>query len=149
MPQFARPSVDTYNSDGWLEDDGTSTDMWDEINESVASDTDYIKSADAPSADAYVTKLTTVNDPSPINTGHIVRWRRRAPVVGGATVTLQVQLRMTYVNEGSPGTLIAQEAATNVTDTAFTDDSITLSGAEADAITDYANLYLRFVANQP
>jgi hypothetical protein len=148
MPQFGRPSTDTYNGDGWTEDDGTSTNMFQEIDETSFDDADYVKSADAPSADAYVTKLTSVTDPVS-SSGHVLRWRRRAPVSGGATVTLQVQLRQGYVNEGTPGTLIAEEAATNVTDTAFTADSITLSGAEADAITNYADLFVRFVANQP
>lgn len=148
MAQFGRPSTDTYNGDGWTEDDGTSVDMYLEIDESSFDDADYVKSINAPTADAYVTRLTSVTDPVS-SSGHIVRWRRRAPVVGGASITLQVQLRQGYVNEGTPGTLIAERAATAVTDTAFTADSITLSGAEADAITNYGDLFLRFVANQP
>lgn len=31
----------------------------------------------------------------------------------------------------------------------WTAGSYTLSGAEADAITDYTNLYIRFLANKP
>lgn len=147
MAQFARPSTDTYNADGWTEDDGTSVNMFQEIDEVSFDDADYVRSALAPTSDVYVTKLTTLNDPVS-STGHIVRWRRRAPVVGGANVKLQVQLRQGYVNEGTLGTLIAERALTSVTDTAFTADSITLSGSEADAITDYTDLYLRFLAQQ-
>ena len=147
MAQFARPSTDAYNSDGWTEDDGTSVNMWDEINEVSASDTDYVRSALAPTNDVYVTKLTSVNDPA-LSTGHVVRWRRQAPVAGGATVNLTVQLRQGYVNESTLGTLIA-EKATVAAPGSWADDSLTLSGAEADSITDYADLYLRFLANQP
>ena len=147
MAQFGRPSVDTYNSDGWTEDDGTSTNMWDEINEASASDTDYIRSALAPSNDAYVTKLTTLEDPVS-SSGHTVRWRWGKDASGGATITGTVELRQGYTNEGSQGTLIATCANAETVPETFTDDSYALTGGEADAITNYADLYLRFVANQ-
>lgn len=147
MPQFGRPSTDTYNGDGWLEDDNTATSIFSEIDESVSDDADYIKSVVAPTSDAYVTKLTTLEDPLS-STGHIVRYRYRKNAAGGAAVDLTVQLRQGYVNEGTPGTLIKQWVHTDISDT-FSTAAQTLSGGEADSITDYANLYLRFVANQP
>jgi len=58
-----------------------------------------------------------------------------------------VQLRQGYVNEGTPGTLIAEWTHTNIP-SAWTGQAQTLSGGQADAITDYANLFLRFVSNQ-
>jgi hypothetical protein len=51
------------------------------------------------------------------------------------------------VNEGTPGTQIAQWTHTAIAET-ITAAAQTLSGAEADAITDYTDLYLRFVGNQ-
>lgn len=147
MAQFGRPAADTYNGDGWTEDDGTSTDMWEEINETSASDTDYVRSALAPTNDAVVFALTTLEDPVS-SANHVVRWRRGKDAAGGATITETLQLRQGYTNEGSQGTLIATCVSAGTVPDSFTDTSYTLSGAEADAITNYASLYLRFVANQ-
>ena len=147
MAQFGRPEADTYNSDGWTEDDGNTVDMWEEINEVTASDTDYIRSALAPTSDVYVTRLSDMEDPVS-STNHVVRWRWGKSAAGGATINGTVQLRQGYVNEGTQGTLIATCASAEVVPDAFTDDSYTLSGGEADAITDYTALYIRILANQ-
>lgn len=148
MPQFGRPSVDTYNGDGYTDQAGGSTNLFDTINESVASDADYIRTVTSPTSDVYVTKLTSVTDPVS-SSGHVVRWRRGKDVdAGSEAIDLIVQLRQGYVNEGSPGTLIASKTVAGIPAT-FTDDSMTLSGAEADSITNYADLYLRFVFNKP
>jgi hypothetical protein len=58
-----------------------------------------------------------------------------------------VQLRQGYVSEGMPGTQIHQEVHNDIAET-WADGSFTLSGGEADTITDYTSLYLRFVYNQ-
>jgi hypothetical protein len=60
-----------------------------------------------------------------------------------------VQLRQGYTNEGSPGTLIASAQHNNIPGNAWTAGSFNLSAGEADSITDYSDLYLRFVANKP
>lgn len=147
MAQFGRPSTDTTNDGAWTDQGGGSTSIFASIDESVASDTDYIKTVAAPTSDVYVTKLTTIEDPVS-SAGHIVRWRRGKDASGGATVNETVQLRQGYVNEGSPGTLIATAASAAATPDTFTTTTYTLSGAEADAITNYADLFLRFLANQ-
>lgn len=147
MAQFARPSADTLNSAGWTEDDGTTVNMFGEIDEAIADDADYIQSALTPTADVFVTKLTSVEDPQS-SAGHVVRYRYGKDAASGDQIDITVQLRQDYVNEAGQGTLIA--AATHANAGAFPQaGSIALSGAEADAITDYANLYLRFVANKP
>ncbi len=145
MAQFGRPSVDTLR-DNWEEDDGTTTDIWDQIDETAFDDADYIRTVLTPTADVYVTKLTTVEDPIS-STGHTVRFRAAKSAAGGDAINLTVQLRQGYVNEGTPGTLIATVATlTNISET-FTTTTYNLSGAEADSITDYSSLFLRFVAN--
>lgn len=146
MAQFGRPSADTYNADGWVEDDDTSVDMYLEIDEVSASDTDYVKSPVAPTSDVYVTALSSVEDPLS-SSGHVVRYRYQKEAAGGAQIDLTVQLRQGYVNEGTPGTLIASATVTDM-GTGWTTGSFTLSAGEADAITNYASLFLRFVANQ-
>ena len=145
MAQFGRPSADTSIGTYKDEADGT-TNIYTHIDESVASDTDYIKSVSAPSSAPYVTKLSTLEDPVS-SSGHVVRYRYAKNTSGGAQIDLVVQLRQDYVSEGTPGTLIASNSHSNISNS-FTDGTITLSGGEADNITDYTNLYLRFVFNQ-
>jgi len=146
MAQFGRPSADT-SIGGYTDQAAGTTDIYLEIDEVTAEDVGFVRSIVNPAAAPYVVALTTLEDPV-ASTGHIVRWRRGKDAAGGATVNLTVQLRQGYVNEGTPGTLIAEKATVAVPDT-FTDDTFTLSGAEADAITDYTSLFLRFVADQP
>jgi len=147
MAQFARPSTDTTR-DNWEEDDGGTTDIFDQIDEAIADDADYIRTQLTPTSDVYATKLTTLEDPLS-STGHTVRYRYRKDAAGGDTIDLIVQLRQGYVNEGTPGTLIASATHNDIGGAGWTVGSIALSGAEADAITDYTDLYLRFVGNKP
>lgn len=145
MAQFARPSTDTTR-DNWEEDDGTTTDIFDQIDEAAADDADYIRTGLAPTSDVYVTKLTTVTDPVS-SSGHTVRYRYGKDAGSGAQIDIIVQLRQGYTNEGAQGTLIAAQTHADVGAGPLA-GSIVLSGAEADSITDYSDLYLRFVANQ-
>lgn len=147
MAQFGRPSADTDNSGAWTDQAAGSTNIYTTIDEVSPSDADYIESPLAPVSDVYVTKLTTLEDPVS-SSGHTVRIRHAKDAAGGATVNLTVELRQGYVSEGTPGTLIATcMNAVALSDT-LTTTPYTLSAGEADAITDYTNLYLRFVANQ-
>lgn len=146
MTQFLRPSADTLR-DNWSEDDATTDALYAEIDESSPADADYIQTQLVPTNDVYVTKLTSADDPG-VSTGHTVRVRRSKSAAAGAQIDLTIQLRQGYVSEGSLGTLIAAVATlTNISET-WTDTAYTLSGAEADAITNYSDLYLRFVGNQ-
>jgi hypothetical protein len=145
MPQYGRPSADTLN-EGWTEDDGTNTTLFDQIDEASADDADYVQSALAPSNDPYVFKPSGVEDPQS-STGHIVRYRYGKSAAGGAQIDITVQLRQGYVSEASPGTLIAQWTHTNVSES-WTTAAQTLSAGEANSITDYTDLYIRIVANQ-
>lgn len=150
MAQFGRPSTDTTR-DNWEEDDGTTTTIFDQIDEASSDDADFIRTVLTPTSDVYVTKLAcspTCEDPLS-STGHTVRYRYRKDADSGDQIDLTVQLRQGYTNEGAQGTLIASATHTNIAGTGWTAGSITLSGAEADSITDYTDLYLRFVGNKP
>ncbi|KKM94540.1 hypothetical protein LCGC14_1197360 [marine sediment metagenome] len=61
---------------------------------------------------------------------------------GGAQIDAVFELRQGYVSEGTPGTLIVSRSFPNISDV-FAQDDYTLAGAEADAITDYTDLFLR------
>lgn len=143
--QFGRPSADT-SIGTYVDEAAGTTNIYTHIDEVTASDADFIESVVAPSSAPYVTKLTTLIDPA-ASTGHILRVRAAKDAAGGSQIDLTAELREGYVNEGTPGTLIATLTQTNVT-SSFTDYSHTLSGAEADAITDYDDLFVRIVADQ-
>lgn len=148
MAQFGRPIADTNNDGAWVNQAAAGTNLWQSIDEVSASDADYIESPLAPTADVYVAQLTSTLEDPVTSTGHVVRWRQGKDAAGGATVTLTVELRQGYVSEGSQGTLIATCQSAGTVPDAFTDASYTLGAGEADAITNYGSLYLRFVANQ-
>ncbi len=146
MPQFARPSADTNNPGGFTDETGGSTNIYTKINEATPNDATYIQSPTSPSNAVYVTKLSSVVDPQS-STGHIMRMRTSASLDNQQSISITQELRQGYVSEASPGTLIAQQARTGITSTVWTTSEYTLTAPEADAITDYANLYFRFIVN--
>jgi ethanolamine ammonia-lyase large subunit len=147
MPQFARPSADTLR-DNWFDEAAGTTNIFTHIDEASADDNDFVKTQLTPTADVYVTKLSAVSDPVS-SANHIVRFRYRKEATSGEQIDLTVQLRQGYTNEGAQGTLIATVATlVDITGAAWTQVAYTLAGAEADAITNYADLYLRFVGNK-
>ena len=139
MAQFARPSADTVRT-GWTDEAAGTVDIYTGIDEVTAEDAEYIKTPTPPGANEFETLLTTVQDPLS-SANHVMRWRRRKqPAAGSAQINLTVRLmegatqRVTQSDTNLPGT--------------FTDTSYTLSGGEADTISNYADLRLEFVAAQ-
>lgn len=147
MPQFARPSADT-SIGTYTDAGGGTTNIFQSIDESSANDSDYIRSVVSPSSAVYVCALSSVTDPA-LSTGHIMRMRTSVDQASQETLDFTQQLRQGYTNEGAQGTLIASQSRNGVTSTTWTDSSYTLSGGEADAITNYAQLFYRFVINKP
>lgn len=146
MPQFGRPSADTNNPGGYTDQAGGSTNIYTAIDEATADDADYIRSPQSPSNAVYVTKLSSLVDPNS-STGHIMRMRTSADLDNQQSIDFTLQLRQGYVSEASQGTLIATHTRAGVNSTVWTTTSYTLTAAEADAITDYTNLYYRLVTN--
>lgn len=143
MPQFARPTS-TTTLGNYQDQGGGTTNIHLTIDEAAADDADYIRSPTSPTSEVYVCALSSITDPAS-STGHIVRVRANKDVAsGGEQIDMTVELRQGYVSEASQGTLIATLTQTNLTST-FTTYSLTLSAAQADAITNYASLFLRIV----
>ncbi len=139
--QHLAPSADSV--DGTWTDQAAGTALAAAIDESSASDTDYIQSVDSPSAAGCRVKLASGSDPS-LSTGHVIHWRV-AKNNTGQTVDVTVKLYQGGGNSIGAGTLIATRTRTNV-GTTFTTYDETLTGTEADAITNYTDLYLEFYA---
>jgi hypothetical protein len=151
MPQYAVPDADITDGN-WLDQGSSNVDLYADIapdtpgSIGAGDDTDYAESPSAPSSEACAFGLSNVEDPVS-SSGHIMRWRRGKNAAGGAQIDLTVELRMGYTGEGSQGTLINTFSDTDLPDSAATTTD-TLTGGEADAITDYTDLQVRFVANQ-
>lgn len=138
-PQLARPITDI--TDGlWTNEAGSNVNLYASIDETSASDTDYIQSSSSPaSADIAEVGLTSLSDPVS-STGHKVRYRYKKDATGGDQINLTVRLM-----QGT--TEIASWSHTNID--AITSAEQTLSTGQADSITDYTNLRLRFEAVKP
>lgn len=124
--QYARPTSDV-SAGTWTA--STGSDLFAMLDEAAADDGDYITSTTASTCEVA---LGSLSDPA-LSTGHIVRYRISA--TGGGII---VRLR-----EGS--TTIASWTH-NPAPASPTTYAQTLSGGEADSITNYAALKLQFEA---
>ena len=131
MAQFARPTSDVALG-GW------SGPAFSAIDEVTPSDADFTTSPTAPAGATLEVALGAVEDPQ-ASTGHVVRYRYRKNTTGGAQINLTVALMQGAVQ-------IASWSHTNID--AVTTAAQTLTGPQADSITDYSNLRLRFTATQ-
>ena len=147
MPQFARPDADTTLGN-YTNQAGSGVNIFNTIDEVALDDADYIRTPTSPINEVYVCRLSDVTDPVS-SSNHNIRMRTATDLTGQESLDFTQQLRMTYVNEGAQGTLIATQSRTGVASTTFTTSTYTLSGAEADAITDYTALFFRFNINRP
>ena len=101
------------------------------------NDLDFIHSPINPSNSWCEVKLQAVQDPQ-VAGGHRVKFRFQKSTNTGV-MDFTVQLR-----QGT--TIIAEKIINNVVNT-WTDDDFVLTPIQADAITDYTDLRLRFLAN--
>ena len=138
--QLLAPSADSV--DGTWTDQGGGTALAAAIDELTPSDSDYIQSVSAPSNAGCRVKLATGSDPS-ASTGHIIHWRVQRS--GSGTLGMTVVLKQGGGNSLGAGTTIASFTRNSI-GVGFSTFDETLSGAQADAITDYADLYLEFYA---
>jgi hypothetical protein len=141
VAQFAYPSGDV-SATNWT---GTYLD----IDEGATpSDSDFVYSQDNPAlGDLFEVTLDTLTDPSS-STGHILRWRH-VLIDGGSVASsagtgcdLYVYLRQSTTTTIASKTLIALDSIFS-----WTQDSFTLTGGEADSITDYTALRYRAEAD--
>ena len=148
MPQFARPIADITNANQWLDDAASSVTIFDAIDETVLSTADFIQSSAGLSSAIYVCRITTTIEDPVSSANHVVRFTYRKNSSGQAQINLTAELRQDYVSEASLGTLIWTTNFTNIVSSVQSTAAVTLTAAEADSITQYSSLYLRFVSNQ-
>lgn len=133
MTQFGRPQSDvTVGS--WSPFPASPTTLWDKTNEGTPNDdTDYIVSS--TDEDECELGLTSVNDPG-VGTGHIIRCTARVLNGGGSTERIIISLVENGSVRGSSGVMVVSRGAYALIE-------YTLLEAEANAITNYANLRIR------
>jgi hypothetical protein len=136
MAQYARPDSDV-SSGSWSPSTGST--LYECIDEETPSDADYIESD--TDEDECEVGLSTVTDPES-SSNHTVRWRWQSTGSSPPTETCSV-----YLYEGA--TLRATCALEREVDRGgFAAESYTLAGGEADAISDYSALRVRFHINR-
>lgn len=139
--QYARPDEDV-SKENWDDAAGGDNDniLYDEINESSQNDANYSTSGALSLLDTTETwevGLSSVVDPQS-SSNHIVRYTYGKDASGGNVINLTVRLM-----QGS--TQIASWTHNGI-GTGFTLATQTLSAAEADSISNYSDLRLRFTA---
>jgi len=133
----APPNADQANPGSWDDQDAGTTDLYQVVDESLVDDTDYVRSPADPAAAAIELALTNITDPLS-SSHHRVEYRYSKDAAAGRTIQLTVELRQGAVVKAS--TVLAGIAETWVT------GSFDLTATEADSITDYSDLRLRFTA---
>lgn len=131
------PPVSDVSAGGWTTNTGATTNLYAAIDEPTADDSDYIQSEPTPVNSPTVVALAAATDPG-VSTGHVISYRYQ--MSGTGQIDLVVDLMQ-------GGTVIASWTHTSIP-ASWVTASQTLSGAQADSITDYSNLRLRFTANQ-
>jgi len=135
-PQFAAPITDT-SAGGWTPSTGGS--LFGVIDEVVRDDGDYMQSATNPSSDTTTLKLATISDPG-TDAGFEVE---SACGATGSTGTVVISIRQ----GNSPGSEIAAWTHSNLPVGSYARFRDGVSSAQAANITDFADLYIRFVAS--
>jgi hypothetical protein len=115
------------------------TGTWTSINESTRDDSDFIRSHILPLEETLVATfeagLSDLTDPT-TGIGHVMRYAYKKSATSGRTIALQVELL-----EGA--TARATRTHSNISAN-WTQADETLTIAEADAITDYTDLRMKF-----
>lgn len=135
--QTARPTS-TVTVGAWTDQASGTTDMHSPLADET--DTTYIQSELAPSSSFTEVQLGALSDPA-VSTGHIIEYRYAKSPTDGDQIDLTVQLRQ------GASTVIASAIHTDISGSIVAGE-LTLSGAEADAITNYNDLRLRFIGTQ-
>ena len=133
MAQFARPDSDVSLGD-WVDQGSGVSNIYTSIDESSASDSDYVTNEQMmPSETTAKFGTSDVDDPES-SSDHVIRFRARHT---GSARDLKVELFQSTTSKAS---------VTQSLSSSFADYSYTLSSSEANSISDYTALRLHLVA---
>jgi hypothetical protein len=135
VAQFARPASDIAIG-SWTTQGGSAASLWATLDEDPADEADFAQSSLTVN-DSYETLLSPV-EAAFIDRLHLLRYRGRKNAAAGNTRGVTVDLL-----QGT--TVIATNSHPDLT-VVWLDGAILLTKAQGAAITDYANLRVRFTA---
>jgi hypothetical protein len=140
--EYARPSADLAR--GAADTMPTAAQpLWSVIDETTANDTDYWMIPNAPSGAVVTIQLSAITNPG-TTSGHVYQFRYAVPATTGAW-----SIAFALLQEPA-GTVIATNTVTGtVAQPGFTTASFNLTTGQAAAITNYADLALRWTATVP
>lgn len=126
MAQFARPDADI--------DVGTftATPLWSKLDETPADDADEITDVTGADGTFCEVRLSDITDPTS-SSNHILRMRHKRGGTSNSTAKAELV----------QGTTVIASTGNQTSTSVYQQVDITLSGAEADAITDYTDLRVR------
>lgn len=130
---YLRPDADSSNS-GWSDQAGGTTNLYQTVDETIASDADYIRSTPNPTAD--IVRLRLSDPSSRLTEPFKVSYRYGLTASGSVRITARLK-------QGS--TIIKSWVHTDAT-TTFKTVTQTLSSGEFAAISDFNNLFVEFEA---
>jgi|TARA_B100001778_G_scaffold314532_1_gene299880 hypothetical protein len=140
MTQYARPDADISDGD-WLNQSDSNTNLYASIDESSASDSDYIYAEDegygSGSDIVCIIGLGDINEPDG-NADHKIKYRATENS-GMNAYSLKVELL--------EGSTVRKSVTNSSIGGSFATSTISLTTSEAGNISDYTNLRLRFTAN--
>lgn len=131
------PPVSDVTVGAWTTNTGATSNLYAAIDESTADDSDYIQSEATPVNSPTTVALASATDPG-VSTGHVISYRYQ--MTGTGLIDLVVDLMQ-------GGTVIASWTHTSIP-ASWVTAAQTLTGTQADSISDYTALRLRFTANQ-
>jgi len=134
MAQFGRPISDV-SIGPWTDDAGGTTNLWAVLDDNTT--TEYIEDLNGGNG-TYQCNITSLTDPL-VSTGHVIRFEMQGFGSGGAE-RCEVQLWQGVATQIATTGVKANRGGWGI-------KSYTLSGAEADAITDYTDLNLRIISS--
>ena len=138
MPQL-RPDAD-QTVGNWTDEAGNTTNLYQSIDEVTPNDSDYVASEANPNNSSYLVRLS---DPAgSVTTAQPITIKYRYEKEGNAACDLLVEL---VENATTPVTRASKEHLD--IGTAVVSGTITMSTAEKSAVSDWADLYLRFTAD--
>lgn len=137
--EYAQPVSDT-STGAWANELGSTTNLYQSIDESFPSTTDYIQSGSNPTDDTVRFKVATKPDPN-VSNGYQITYGYYRPS-GVSAINMRVRLVQ------GASTEIASWTHIDIP-TTYTEVTQTLTTSQADAITDHSDLYVEFVADMP
>lgn len=144
MAQYGIPISDLSHT-GWTEGagggDGNHFDEVDDgINNGGTPDdatTYWVHASGTGASGELISNVTALTDPVS-SSGHVARSRQRKSATGGKTLDVGIA-----VDQGGGGLLLYETVAAAFDTTTWTTHASTLSGGQADAITNYADLEVK------